>query len=183
MPPQTLVVDNGSYTIKAGFASPTATYDDCYLVPNCIARSRDRRVLVGAQLETCREFGGMAFRRPVEKGYLVNWEAEKEIWDMTFLDKESPLAVSPRYYEQEGCEEWEWLLMEDGQCQPRDTNFLLTEAPNSPVALQNNTDQMVFEEYEFSSYLRCVGTPASSEFSPFPLPGQFRGLTPHQLPP
>lgn len=34
------------------------------------------------------------FRRPVEKGYLVNWEAEKEIWDLTFLDKESPLAVS-----------------------------------------------------------------------------------------
>lgn len=94
MPPQTLVVDNGSYTMKAGFASPTATEADCYLVPNCLARSRDRRVLVGAQLEICRDFGGMTFRRPVEKGYLVNWEAEKEIWDMTFLDKESPLAVS-----------------------------------------------------------------------------------------
>ena len=67
MPARTLVVDNGSYTIKAGFATPTSTYDDCHLIPNCIARTRDRRSLVGTQLESCRDYGGMAFRRPVEK--------------------------------------------------------------------------------------------------------------------
>jgi actin-related protein len=35
----------------------------------------------------------MAFRRPVEKGYLVNWEAEKEIWDRMFLDEGSVVHV------------------------------------------------------------------------------------------
>lgn len=109
MPPHTLVVDNGAYTIKAGFVTKNPSYNDCYLIPNCIARSRDRRPLVGTQLESCRDFGGMAFRRPVEKvmdalpsggpatdtpqGYLVNWEAQKEIWDRTFLDADSPLHV------------------------------------------------------------------------------------------
>lgn len=67
MPAHTLVVDNGAYTIKAGFVTKNPSYNDCYLIPNCIARSRDRRPLVGTQLESCRDFGGMAFRRPVEK--------------------------------------------------------------------------------------------------------------------
>lgn len=67
MAPRTLVADNGSYTIKAGFVSANPSYNDCYLIPNCIARSRDRRSLVGTQIESCRDFGQMAFRRPVEK--------------------------------------------------------------------------------------------------------------------
>ena len=28
------------------------------------------------------------------KGYLVNWESEKEIWDRAFLDKGSKLKVT-----------------------------------------------------------------------------------------
>ncbi len=64
---RTLVVDNGSYHIKAGFATEEQTYDGCTLIPNCIARTRDRRVLVASQLDSCRDFGGMVFRRPVEK--------------------------------------------------------------------------------------------------------------------
>ena len=43
------------------------------------------------------------------------------------------------------------------QCDPHDTNLILTEAPNAPQVLQANCDQMVFEEFEFSSYFRCVG--------------------------
>lgn len=133
-PTRTLVVDNGSYTIKAGFAIQNAVPGDCSQVPNCLARARDKRVLVGQQLDSCQDFGSMSFRRPVEKGYLVNWEAEKEIWDRTFLDSDSKL-----------------------QCDPRETTLILTEAPNAPSALQSNCDQMVFEEYEFNAYYRCVG--------------------------
>ena len=93
MSTRTLIFDNGGYTIKAGFASPNPHYEDCHLIPNCIARSRDRRSLVATQIESCRDFGGMAFRRPVEKGYLVNWEAEKEIWDRTLLEETSVVNV------------------------------------------------------------------------------------------
>ena len=162
-PTRTLVLDNGAYNIKAGYATPEAGYADCAMIPNCIARSRDRRVLVGAQVGTCKDYGGMAFRRPVEKvcshrfstrdfitdkqtkGYLVNWEAEKEIWDRTFLDNKSLLA-----------------------CDPSETSLVLTEAPNAPLSLQSNTDQMVFEEYDFASYTRCVGTPPPSPLLPAP---------------
>ncbi|KAL8861579.1 MAG: hypothetical protein Q9178_002103 [Gyalolechia marmorata] len=131
---RTLVVDNGAYTIKAGFVSQAPNLDDCHTIPNCLARERDKKVWIGSEIESIRDFGEVAFRRPVEKGYLVNWEAEKAIWDSTFLGQKSEL-----------------------HCDPHDTNLILTEAANTPAALQTNCDQVIFEEYEFGSYSRHIG--------------------------
>lgn len=96
--PNILVVDNGAYSIKAGMLSATSTVADSYsLVPNCIARGpdgpRSTKVYVGGELETCKDFAEMAFRRPVEKGYLVNWEAELDIWKQSFFNKGAKLQV------------------------------------------------------------------------------------------
>jgi actin-related protein 6 len=87
---QTLVLDNGAYTLKAGLV-PTAptdlSYEACTVTPNCIARStRDKRTYVGSELAECKDFGELAFRRPVEKGFIVNWEAQKAIWEHEFMD-------------------------------------------------------------------------------------------------
>ena len=88
LPEKTLVIDNGAYTMKAGFATSNPDLNtDCHIIPNCLAKSRDNRVWIGAQLEDCTDFGDMTFRRPMQKGYLVNWEAEREIWDKSFFDK------------------------------------------------------------------------------------------------
>lgn len=150
---KTLVVDNGGFSIKAGFASSTPSLDDCHIVPNCFARERDKKAWVGSEIEACRDFGEMAFRRPVEKGYVVNWEAEKAIWDSTFLNPNSTLSVS----------EWDCLcecniyILMINQCDPHETNLVLTEAPNTTAALQSNCDQIVFEEYEFATYSRQIG--------------------------
>lgn len=43
------------------------------------------------------------------------------------------------------------------QCDPHETNFILTEAPNAPSALQRYADEIVFEEFEFASYYRGIG--------------------------
>ena len=150
LPDCTLVLDNGAYTMKAGFANPSPDPDtDCYVIPNCIAKSRDNRVWIGAQMENCLDYGDMAFRRPIQKGCLVNWEAEREIWENTFLAKDAKVKVvlsipSPA---RTNC----------SQCDPHNTSLLLTEAPNCPVALQTSCDQMVFEEFEFAAYRRLVG--------------------------
>ncbi|KAG4029743.1 hypothetical protein MFRU_014g00440 [Monilinia fructicola] len=130
---RTLVIDNGAYTIKAGFSSPGST-DSPRIIPNCLARDREKKVYIGSQLANCKDFGDIVFRRPVEKGYLVNWEAEKEIWEHEFFDKKAPL-----------------------HCDPRETGLILTEAPNALPVLQTNCDQMVFEEFGFASYYRCPG--------------------------
>lgn len=87
-PNKTLVLDNGGYTIKAGLVAPTSahpSYDDCHVLDNCIARStRDKLTYVGSDLAGCKDFGELAFRRPVEKGFIVNWEAERAIWEHEF---------------------------------------------------------------------------------------------------
>lgn len=164
-PTRTLVLDNGAYTIKAGFVShdsendhsgSTSTSTDHHqpqpqpqprLIPNCIARDRDRKTYVGSELEKCKDFGEIVFRRPVEKGFIVNWEAQKEIWEREFLDDKAPQ-----------------------RCDPSETRLLLAEHPNSLPVLQTNCDQMVFEEFGFASYYRGNGTQESVFLRCSPLP-------------
>ena len=76
-----LVVDNGAYSIKAGYAAENATTGDCQVIPNCIARSRDKKVFVGGELETCKDFGMMSFRRPVERVCLAPETRQKDVID------------------------------------------------------------------------------------------------------
>ncbi|KAJ8110590.1 hypothetical protein OPT61_g6601 [Boeremia exigua] len=136
---KTLVLDNGAYTLKAGLVPTHAAspgYDDCSVIPNCIARShRDKRTYTASELDDCKDFGELAFKRPVEKGFIVNWEAEKAIWEHEFMGAKEAL-----------------------RCDPKETNLLLTEKPNCPRELQKNCDEIVFEQFEFAAYYRCVGT-------------------------
>ena len=92
----TLLIDNGAFNIKAGFVTSTPSWDDCQLIPNCIARDRDKHVFIGPQLDAAKDFGEMAFRRPIEKGFVVNWEGEKAIWNQSFFAQNAPLQVRRR---------------------------------------------------------------------------------------
>ncbi|KAF2733084.1 Actin/actin-like protein [Polyplosphaeria fusca] len=139
-PKHTLVLDNGAYTLKAGLvpaASTDLSYDSCTVIPNCIARStRDKCTYVASELIHCKDFGELAFRRPVEKGFIVNWEAEKAIWEHEFVESTAGEGL---------------------MCDPKETNLLLTEKPNCPKELQKNCDEIVFEQFEFAAYHRSVG--------------------------
>ncbi|KAI1076844.1 Actin/actin-like protein [Whalleya microplaca] len=132
-PSRTLILDNGAYTMKAGYVSGD-TADEPRVIPNCIARDRDRKTYVASDLAQCHDFSEVAFRRPVERGFVVNWEAEKEIWEHEFLDDKAPQ-----------------------RCDPSETRLLLAEPSNSLPILQTNCDQMVFEEFGFASYYRGIG--------------------------
>ena len=138
IPNSTLVVDNGAYEIKAGIATDS-TSPKPVLIPNCIARGpdgpRSTKVYIGDQLDSCKDFAEMTFRRPVEKGYVVNWDGELDIWKEAFFNKDAKL-----------------------QCEPHETNLILSEAPGCPSALLQNTDQIIFEELEFASAYRCIGS-------------------------
>ncbi|KAI9681829.1 MAG: Actin- protein 6 [Trizodia sp. TS-e1964] len=144
---RTIVVDNGAFSIKAGFVSDEPIPEtECHIIPNCMAKTRDKTVIIGSQLDKCKDFGGMTFRRPVEKGYVVAWDVELEIWNNTFFDKNAKL-----------------------KCDPHETNLILTEAPNAPMVLQTNTEQMIFEEFEFASCYKCIGTTLNA-YNDFSLP-------------
>src|SRR6266487_5892831 len=89
LPAKTFIIDNGAYTMKAGYvpllpSSSSETNRDplasCLAIPNALVKTRDKRVYIGAQLMThINDWNEATFRRPVEKGYVVNWEAEREI--------------------------------------------------------------------------------------------------------
>jgi actin-related protein 6 len=153
LPAKVFVVDNGAYTLKAGYApSQLSTSDEdilsaCASVPNAIAKTRNNRVYVGPQLNNITDWNEATFRRPVEKGYIVNWEGEKEIWEQSFFT-EDRASVAPRSNKQT-------LRIAD----PEQTTLILTEAPNALPALQRNADEIVMEEWGFGGYLRCLGMP------------------------
>ena len=84
----------------------------------------------------------------MEKGYIVNWEGEKAIWERLFQPSKKDSEGVPVGPENEG-----WGL----DVKPEECNLVLTEAPNAPVQLQRNADEMVFEEFGFRGYDRTIG--------------------------
>lgn len=135
-PTKTLVLDNGASSIKAGLVVGVDIPEDGpRVIPNCIARDSRKKIYVASELEKCRDFGEMQFRRPMEKGLVVNWEVQKEIWERELFDPK----------------------LAGFNCDPTETRLILTEPPNGLPVLQTNCDQIVFEEYGFSSYYRATG--------------------------
>lgn len=149
LPEKTFIVDNGAYTIKAGYAPsklPTSQQDTddalsaCVTIPNALAKTRDNRVFVGGQLSThISDWNEVVFRRPVEKGYIVNWEAQKEIWEQAFFDEKTARYKEARITD------------------PSETTLMLADTPNGLPALQRNADEMVMEEWGFGGYARVIG--------------------------
>lgn len=144
LPDKTFIIDNGAYMIKAGYAPHVPATDEalsaCSSIPNALVKTRDNKIVIGAQLATVTDWNEATFRRPVEKGYVVNWEAEREIWDQSFFDGK-PTPRNKSYH----------------IADPEDTTLVLTEAPNALPILQRHADEMVMEEWGFGGYARCLG--------------------------
>ena len=80
--PPVLILDNGAYTIKAGFSGIDF---DPRVYPNSIARSRaEKKIYVADEIENCRDHSGIVYRRPFERvSYLslVSFELmNRECW-------------------------------------------------------------------------------------------------------
>ncbi|KAK9474644.1 actin family [Dipodascopsis tothii] len=146
MTSRTFILDNGAHTIKAGYAGSEAPA----VIPNCIARSKTRGVFVADEINSrLKDQSGVDFRRPIDKGHLVNWESEKAIWDRVFFAEELGFRIPTD-----------------------DTTLVLTEPVLSLPACSANTDQIVFEEYGFGAYVRCPAATLASFGPAFGAPGE-----------
>ena len=129
----TVVLDNGASHIKAGFAGR----DDPQIhMANCVGRPKREtfRRLVGDEAENIDlvgDFSQLIYSRPIEKGYVVNWQLQTEVWDRIFSDK---------------------FLNVD----PSTTTLLVTEPPRNLPQFKAEMDQVVFEYYGFESYARTT---------------------------
>ncbi|KAJ2494117.1 Actin- protein 6 [Coemansia sp. RSA 2052] len=126
----TLILDNGSYSIKGGYAED----EHPQLIPNAITRTkRTKRVYVGDLVDTSTDISGLYYRSPFERGFLTKWDCELAVWDRVFSD--SVLG-----------------------CTPSSTNLIVSEPMFNFGQIQRSVDEVVFEEYRFASLVRAPAT-------------------------
>lgn len=119
-----VVIDNGGGTCKVGFGGED---EPRKVFPNCTAKPKgDRQTLVGDQLLEARDISCLNIRRPFDRGYLVNWDLEREIWARAFRQ----------------------VLRVD----PSEAGLLMTEPLFNFPQIQQTTEEVVFEEFGFTSY-------------------------------
>ncbi|KAL2645509.1 hypothetical protein R1flu_013096 [Riccia fluitans] len=118
-----VVLDNGAGFCKAGIGGEA---DPSLVMPNCMARPRSaKKWVVGDQISEVQDIQGIAIRRAMDRGYLINPDTEKEIWDRIF---KTHLKIRP------------------SEC-----SLLLVEPLFNLPAIQKSTDEIIFEEFGFQS--------------------------------
>ncbi|KAF9020827.1 actin-like ATPase domain-containing protein [Hymenopellis radicata] len=124
----TVTLDNGASTIKCRAVSTHGEPLPIRIIPNAIIRSKgDKTTYFGHDFTTerCRDFASLSYRLPFEKGYLVDWDAQKAIWDGIFSDNVLNVDTT-------------------------ESSLLITEPYLNLPNIQEVYDQFVFEEYEFN---------------------------------
>lgn len=125
-----LILDNGSYNLKAGFSLQS----EPLVIQNTLTKARDGQIYIGNDYLTHTNlYSAINFKRPHDQGHLTSWETEKPVWDY-MLDQLSPKK----------------------ELDPQDIHLTLAETPFQLPQLSMNTDLIVFEEYGFGEYYRCV---------------------------
>lgn len=122
-----VILDNGGDSIKYGTEKslvPNSIY-------NCSAKiPKQMNIFIGDQIDDLKTDGSsVTYTRPFERGYLTNITCEVEIWNRLF--SKSLMNITPS-----------------------DCNLILTEAPFTPTSLQNDINELIYEDFGFKSSLR-----------------------------
>mmetsp|Transcript_15382 Transcript_15382/g.62734 ORF Transcript_15382/g.62734 Transcript_15382/m.62734 type:complete len:396 (-) Transcript_15382:952-2139(-) len=139
-----VVLDNGGYNIKAGYVSAEERSRGCdvqslssppEIFPNAVAKppkksssvatKRNGGFLVSAELYDLPSYSGLFFRRPIERGYVKEWDLQRDVWKYIFTRS---------------------------KVEPKENCFVVTEPIALPGSLRRGMDELVFEEFGFASY-------------------------------
>lgn len=95
-------------------------------MPNSImkVKSERRRPFVGDQINECRDASGLFYILPFQKGYLVNWDIQKTVWDYMFSKEssagrlcDSPICITePMFNFQSNQEAMDEIFFEEYEC-------------------------------------------------------------------
>lgn len=131
-----IVLDNGGGSSKVGFAGETTPR----IVPNVIAKTKGTtgnpkgHVYVGDQIDNeCESYSSLTYKRPMEKGYVVDCETQIAIWNRIFSEQVLNVADFA------------------------DRHIFLTHQPFTPNTIKSDMAQMVFEHFGFNDYTSISG--------------------------
>lgn len=143
-----IVLDNGSGTIRAGFAG-----DDlpkCYF-PSFVGRPKHLRVLAGAlegevfigQKAATELRGLLKIRYPLEHGIVTDWDDMEKIWGYVYDEGLKTLSeeVSPPPFQKKKA--LRTCLLSNSHQHP----VLLTEPPLNPRSNRDTAAQILFETF------------------------------------
>ena len=80
-------------------------------------------------MDECKDLSGLFYLLPLQKGYLVNWDIQRQIWDYVFGDGVLDIL-------------------------PNEQDLMFTEPIFNFTSIQDTLDEIIFEEYKFKSLLR-----------------------------
>lgn len=135
--------------------------------PQLTIWQRDKRFYVGDQLENeCTDYGGLHDRIPCERGIICHWDVQKTVWDRMI----GPSGFNVRHSDGSAAL--------TAQIDPEHTSLLVTEPVLNLPNVQHNYDQIIFEEFEFQSYLRIPGAHRATTTALIPQPPPSHRPTP-----
>jgi len=124
---QTVVIDNGSGMVKAGFAGEEGP--SC-VFPAIVGRPKNSSAMMGVNQksfyigdEASQKRGVLELKYPISAGLVEDWDDMEKVWNHTFYNE---LRVTP------------------SEC----NGVLLTEAPRNPKANREKMIQIMFETFE-----------------------------------
>ncbi|XP_028397113.1 actin-related protein 6-like [Dendronephthya gigantea] len=130
-----LVVDNGASLIKIGFNDSETPR----VIPNSVfkVKSERRKVFVGDQIDECKDYSGLFYVLPFQKGLLLNWTIEKQVWDYVF-GKDALKVDCP------------------------ETDIMITEPYFNFSSISDAMDEILFEEYDYRALCRISAAQLSA---------------------
>ncbi|KAB1269418.1 Actin-related protein 6 [Camelus dromedarius] len=135
----TLVLDNGAYNAKIGYS-----HENVSVIPNCQFRSKTARLktFTANQIDEIKDPSGLFYILPFQKGYLVNWDVQRQVWDYLF-GKEMYQVTN-----------WSMYSNFYFRVDFLDTNIIITEPYFNFTSIQESMNEILFEEYQFQAVLR-----------------------------
>uniref|UniRef100_A0A8R1DLR5 Actin-related protein 6 n=1 Tax=Caenorhabditis japonica TaxID=281687 RepID=A0A8R1DLR5_CAEJA len=132
----TVILDNGGYNIKIGTNNDRGPRS----IPNSIVKSKNerKRVFVAQEQEECTDKFSLFYVRPIEKGYVTNWDAQQKIWEKAFSALDVETTNSRIVY--------------------TDNNYLIP-------ALPDLTNEIFFEHFGFTDVCKASSSTFIAEHS------------------
>ncbi|XP_060072850.1 actin-related protein 6-like isoform X1 [Ylistrum balloti] len=123
-----IVLDNGGGFAKVGYS----TDKEPRVLPNCVTKAKNvrTRIFIGDQIEECKDLSGLYYLLAFQKGYLVNWDIERQVWDYMFGKD---------------------FLKADFN----ETSIIVTDPYFNFASIQEAMNEILYEEYQFKSVFHC----------------------------